>query len=151
MTDHMYDRWKAYLRARGEMDHYKMIADIDESVNWRINTWNYENIPQPEVSDVPMLTQDEYFHEYEDLSSYTNDVYIVSTDGTIRADRRQYLSGLENGKLVLEAGRYQVCSVPDLKLYINGQEVKSIIKAITPVRVSVETPTEETTLIVWTI
>jgi len=141
MTDHFYYRLKAYLRARGEIDQYKMNVDIDESGNWRITTWNYDNILQPEVRDIPMLTQEEYFHEYEDLSSYTNDVYVVSIDGTIRADIRQYLSGLEGNRIVLESRRYQVCSVPNLKLYINGQEVKSIIKAITPVRVSVETPT----------
>jgi len=149
--DQLYLRLKAYLRARGEMNHYNMGADLDENGEWKIAYWNYENIPRPDLSGVPMLTQEEYFRENEDLSSYTNDVYIVSTDGTIRADRRQYLSGLENGKLVLEAGRYQVCSVPILKLYINDQEVKSTIKAITPVRVTVETPTEETTLIVWKI
>jgi len=150
--DNLFYRLKAYLRKLGELDHYRMGVDADESGNWRIVYWNYDNIPQPEVSDVPMLTREEYFREYEDTASFTNDVYLVSSDGTIRADRRQYLSGLENGMIVLEPSRYCLDSGGKLKFYDGETEVGPMIKVITPTRIRVETPADkEVTVILWKV
>jgi len=152
-NEHLLFRLKSWLRKQGIANHMGVGVMLDEDGNDKISGWPYE-LPQPNVNDVPSLTDEETFHEVEDTNTYmfTNDILVVSSSGNLRADRRQSLSALDGNAIVLEPGRYYLDSSGGLKFYVNDLEVSSIFKTIHQARITVETPTNgEVTVVIWKI
>jgi len=155
MNEHvmMTCRLMSYLRARGVDGRYAYTSIRNEDGVGNIHSWPYD-IPQPNPEDLPVLTDETAFLEYECLGDtpYTCDIYVINSEGVVRSDRRERFSSLVNNEILLEMGRYQVCTYPELKLFVGNVETRPFLKFPVPTSVRVEAPTTgEVTILIWKV